>query len=341
MKNILYIFVINLFAISCNKNPIPNEVKGKEKKFTYIQNIQLSETSDSIFIQYTKMQIGFAKNELPLKSAMVVPTSVIAYMDALDISNKITGISQVNYVFNPKVQEEFKNRELEEIGTFNEIFIEKVLVQKPDIFIAQSGPTLAKYYEILQNEGIKIVFIDEYEEFHPLAKAEYLKIIGILFGKEKESEKLFSEIESNYLKIKEKVNSENQEKPQILSNHIYGDIWYMPGGDYLWADTDNKFTLHLSFESVFEKAATADFWMNAGDFSSISEMVASYKNYEWFSALKNKQVYNWSKRSSPTGANDYFETGVVRPDWVLTDLASIFYPNLFPEHELFFYTKLE
>ena len=73
----------------------------------------------------------------------------------------------------------------------------------------------------------------------------------------------------------------------------------------------------------------------------LKSLTGSYKNYEWFAAVKNKKVYNWNKRSNEKGANDYFETGTVRPDMVLNDLAAIFYPELFPEYELFFYKKLD
>lgn len=342
-----------MFAISCGKKSGENQVDSNDNELKYTQKIRLTESQDSVFIQYSNSKIGFSKVELPLESAMVVPTSVIAYMDALGVSHKISGVSQIDFVYNSKIQQKFQNKKLIEIGNFNEIFIEKIIVQKPDIFIAQSGPTLAKYYEVLKNEGIKLLYIDEFEESTPLAKAEYLKIIGKLFGKEKESKELFEEIESNYFEIKEIANSRTP-KPKVVSNHIYGDIWYMPGGksfqsvlfedagaDYYWANTTNESVLYLSFESVFEKASKADYWVNAGDFSTLSEMLATYKNYEWFSAIKNKQVYNWSKRSSPSGANDYFENGVVRPDWVLKDLAAIFHPELFPEHELFFYKRLE
>ena len=162
------------------------------------------------------------------------------------------------------------------------------------------------------------------------------------------------EIEKNYLEIQNKVKNSSKNPPKILTNHMYGDVWYMPagesfqsilfedaGGQYLWASSAGKGALNLSFETVFEKANDADVWMNAGDFPSKAALLASYPNYNWFKSYQNGAIYNWNKRKSATGANDYFETGTARPDWVLKDLAAIFHPELFPGHELVFYEKLE
>ena len=312
------------------------------------------ETRDSLVITSKGGKVRFAQNELPLNTVMVIPTSVIAYMNELDLVDKISGISQPDFIYNPKIQEWVQKNKIEEIGTYNEIFIEPILLKKPDIFISTSSPNLAKFHSQLEKEGIKIIYIDEYEESSPLARAEYLKLIGKLFGKEKEANLRFEEIEKNYLEIQKKVQKRGVSKPTVLSNQMYGDIWYLAGGksyqghlikdaggNYLWESDESSGSLHLSFESVFEKAHGAEVWVNAGDFSSKAALQASYTNYEWFSAYKSGKIYNWNKRKSATGANDFFETGVVRPDWVLKDLATIFHPELFPEHELVFYKKLE
>lgn len=41
------------------------------------------------------------------------------------------------------------------------------------------------------------------------------------------------------------------------------------------------------------------------------------------------------------GGNDYWESGVTNPHLVLADLIKIFHPELLPDHELYFYQKLE
>ena len=354
MKFFKIFFIFVLLSSSCKD--VKNLEVSSENTFVfdYIENVQIEENEEVLRIFSANESVEFPKNELPLKTAMVIPTVAISYMDELNVLDKISGISQPDYIFNPKIHQKMKENKIDVIGVFNEVFIEKILLNKPDVFISTSGPTLAKYHEILEKEGIRILYIDEYEESNPLARAEYVKIFGKLFGKETEAHSLFTEIVENYNGIKEKVKNSHSTKPKVMANQMYGDIWYVPGGksfqstlfkdaggDYIWADNESESTLNLSFESVYEKALDADVWLNAGDFPNLRSLVASYPHYEWFQTVKNKKVYNWSKRSSASGANDYFENGTVRPDWVLKDLAAIFYPELFPNYELFFYKRLE
>lgn len=355
MKNIFLFTFLFLFVFSCKKNTGEiHETASQKIEFQYITQIEMSENENSVFVRSGNQITEFSKRDLPLQSAMVIPTSALAFISELDLTDRITGISQPDFIYNPKIHSLLKEKKLEEIGTMNEIFVEKVLVSKPDIFVTMSSPALAKFHELLIEKGIKIIYIDEYEELNPLARAEYIKIFGKLFGQEDKAQEIFEEIEDNYQNIVKQVAEKKEKSPTIMANQIYGDTWYMPGGksfqaklfedaggQYLWADSDNQTSLNLSFESVFEKAKDADIWINAGDFPSLNALLNSYKNYEWFDAVKNKTVYSWNLRTSSTGANDYFETGVTRPDWVLKDLAAIFYPELFPEYKMYFYRQLK
>jgi len=354
MKIVPFCFLFLILIFSCNPKETNSDILKPQSESKYITKVNWKETTDSLMIEAGGEKLIFERKELPLSSAMVIPTSAIAYMDELNLTDKITGISQPDFIYNSKIQQQIQNKKIQVIGTFDEIFVEKVLVSKPDIFISTSSPSLAKFHDLLKRQGIKILFIDEYEELNPLAKAEYIKIFGKLFGKEKEADGLFAEIENNYKEIQSLIRRSTKENPTVFANQIYGDVWYMPGGksfqsilfkdaggNYLWASDTSTGSLNLSFESVFEKAINADVWINAGDYPTKSSLQASYPNYEWFSAFRNGNVYNWNKRITKKGANDYFETGTVRPDWVLKDLASIFHPELFSEHELYFYKKLE
>lgn len=358
MKFLSFLLSVMIFLAGCKneQNTDSKTVSKTESRnlLKYSKQLKMTESADSLFIFSGNEKLSFSKKELPLKTAMVVPTSVLSYLDELGRMDAVKGISQPDFVFNPKIIELYLQNKLEVIGSFDEIFVEKILISKPDIFVTSSGPTLAKYHQQIKNAGIRLLYIDEYLESEPLARAEYVKVFGKLFGKEKKADGLFDEIEKNYNQIISKIKDSHPNKPTVFANQIYGDVWYMPGGrsfqarlfrdaggDYLWQDDDSDGSLKLNFESVYEKAANADLWLNAGDFPNLKSLVGSYKNYEWFAAVKNKKVYNWNKRSNEKGANDYFETGTVRPDMVLNDLAAIFYPGLFPDYELFFYKRLD
>ena len=97
----------------------------------------------------------------------------------------------------------------------------------------------------------------------------------------------------------------------------------------------------LDFETVFERAQNADFWINTGVWRSIDEAISSDERYNLFAAFRNRQMYNHIGRVNEHGGNDYFESGIANPHFVLADLIKIFHPDLLPDHTLFYYRILD
>jgi iron complex transport system substrate-binding protein len=113
------------------------------------------------------------------------------------------------------------------------------------------------------------------------------------------------------------------------------------GAAYLWADDTSTGSMQLSFEEVLDRARDADIWVNPGSWKSLGEGLAQDERFAQFAAFQNGKVFNNNKRLNANGGNDYWETGVTNPDLVLADLIAIFHPELLPDHELFFYRRLE
>ena len=95
----------------------------------------------------------------------------------------------------------------------------------------------------------------------------------------------------------------------------------------------------IDFEQqVLNQAGEADFWI-----------INNTEDNQWppagflnkFKAYRTGNVYNYQKRTiDEHDAYDWYETPEVRPDLVLKDLVSIFYPQLLPKHELLFFQKV-
>lgn len=86
--------------------------------------------------------------------------------------------------------------------------------------------------------------------------------------------------------------------------------------------------------------SASDKWINVGQTRSLDEL---RKNYPKFAATKpvlSGEVYNTTGRVAATGANDYWERGVVEPDVVLRDMVMIFHPEL-ADSDLVYYEKLK
>ena len=83
----------------------------------------------------------------------------------------------------------------------------------------------------------------------------------------------------------------------------------------------------------------ADKWINLGQITSAAELKKMLPKFAGTKPVATGEIYNTTARCTPGGGNDYWESGVVRPDIVLRDLIKIFHPELVDE-ELFYYTRL-
>ena len=130
--------------------------------------------------------------------------------------------------------------------------------------------------------------------------------------------------------------------------------WYMSGGKsfqaklfkdaqgyYLWADSPKESGMPLNIETVIEKAINADVWLNTNSINSLEEIKSSDERFTAFKAFKSGRVFNFNKRVNISGGNDYWESGVVHPDWILRDLIKIFHPIMAKDYEFIYYQQLK
>ena len=190
-------------------------------------------------------------------------------------------------------------------------------------------------------------------EISPLGKAEWIKFFGILFDKQKEADSIFSMIETNYLEAKE-VAQRSEDRPTILSGAMYRDVWYMPfgnswagefikdaHGDYIWEESRGSGSLALNIETVLERGQLADIWIGPDKYSSLKSLKEAHPVYSRFKAYTDGQVYSFTSKKGQTGGILYYELGPNRPDIILKDLIKIIHPELLPDHQLYFFSKLE
>jgi len=208
-------------------------------------------------------------------------------------------------------------------------------------------------FKKIEDLHVPVVINAEYLEKHPLGRAEWIKFMALFFNKEKTADSVFAVIEKEYLKTKA-VADRAPSKRTVLSGIVYGDAWFLPGGQnyaakllrdagyhYLWDDDSTSGFLELSFESVYEKAHGADFWIGVGSFSSLKEVENADHRYARFKPFQQRQVYSSNLRKGSTGGSEFLELGYLRPDIILKDLMKIAHPELMRGHELYFHKRLE
>lgn len=328
------------YSIVTVSNPWPTS----DKKYKYILHEKEAEIPDSLQ-KYTAIQV-------PIRSIVVTSTTHIPALELLGVENRLIGFPNTDYVSSEKTRALIDVKKIREIGTNQSLNTEVLLDIQPDVIIGFGVDGEKKTYDNLQQNGLKILYNGDWTEQHPLGRAEWIQLFGVLFGLEEKADAVFKTIEKDYLDAIELAKNAVS-KPTIFCGAIYQDQWYLPqgkswaaqflenaNGNYLWKDSEGTGSLSLSFETVLEKAQEADFWIGPGQFTSFEQLEKSNPNYKHFKAVQNKNVYSFSSKKGKTGGIIYYELASNRPDLVLKDLIKILHPELLTDYELYFFEKL-
>jgi iron complex transport system substrate-binding protein len=291
---------------------------------------------------------------VPVQRFALFSTTYIHMMECLGVLDNIVGIEEKKYIYNSWVQQQIDSGKISELGELSVLNIEKTLTVSPEmiVYIGYSN-TLPTSLEKIQQFGIPCLPNFDWQEEHPLARAEWIKFFGVLTGKEKLADSLFSVVEQNYLSYKAQ-SIQFLDKPAVLFASLYNGTWYMPGGKsymatllkdaggtYPWATTLDFGSLPLNIESVVSQSLKNDIWLNP-DANSLEEIIQKDVRYQPF-LITNPQhlgVYQYDKRKLPQGGNDYYEKGTFRVDLVLRDMIILLHPDWLSQDSLYFYRKL-
>lgn len=294
--------------------------------------------------------------EVPINSIVSMSTSFLPALTTQEQVDKIVAIDSVLYTQNEAVLKGVADGTIAEIGGGGggtEPNIEKLLDLQPDVIMTQRFSSADTAYPALEDAGLPVVINADFLDTSPLGVAEWGKFISLFFNTEAVAEQTFSDVQTRYEDLAD-IATAAEDKPTVVANTAYQGTWYMPGGksyiaqlladagaDYLWADDPSIGSLSLDFEAVLDKAADAQYWVNAGFFwTSLADAVAEDERYGNFAAFKSGEVYTNNARVNENGGSDYYENGYADPDVILADLVKIFHPELVPDHELYFYKQL-
>ncbi|MDX1279129.1 ABC transporter substrate-binding protein [Oceanihabitans sediminis] len=290
---------------------------------------------------------------IPIEKVVVTSTTHIPSLELLNVEETLVGFPGTNYISSEKTRARISNGEVRELGKNEGINTEVLLDTKPELVVGFGIDGNNKTFETIKKAGIPVIYNGDWIEESPLAKAEWIKFFGVLYDKENEANTVFNTIEKDYLEAK-KIASEVKTQPSVLSGAMHKDVWYLPNGtspeaqllkdanvNYLWSETTGSGSLALSFESVFEKAKTADLWLSPSYYSSLEALEKANSHYTKFDAFKNKKVYSFAKTTGDTGGVIYYELGTTRPDLVLKDLIKICHPEFLQDYTPHFFKVLE
>jgi iron complex transport system substrate-binding protein len=269
-------------------------------------------------------------------------------LDALGEVNRVVGISGKEYILNPTVK---SNPTVKDIGYDSNIDYEALLMLKPDVVLlyginSEDSAVTAKLREL----NIPYLYLGDYTEQSPLGKAEWIVAMGEIIGCREQAEMVFTDIEARYNATKESINITTH-KPKIMFNIPYEDVWYMPsddsymvrlvedaGGEYVYKGKNpNGGSRGISLEEALLLVNRADIWLNPSQVLTLEELRAVAPLFKDCQVVTNGNVYNNNRIRTSYGGSDFWESAIVRPDVVLSDIASIISgddSNLYYHHKL-------
>lgn len=290
----------------------------------------------------------------PVETIVCTSTTHIPLLDYLNESNRLIAFPTTDYISSKKMRARIDSGNVIDLGIDKGLNIELLATLKPELVMAYTMTGDYGQFKKIEELKMPVVLNSEYLEEHPLGRAEWIKFMALFFNKEKEADSAFSVIEQNYLGTKDAVEKLNVPGPAVVSGIVYGDAWFMPAGqnyaakllrdagfNYLWSNDSTSGFLQISFESVYEKANRADYWIGVGSYNTLNEIETADHRYANFKAFADKQVYTYNARIGAKGGSEFMELGYLRPDLILKDLVKISHPELLPDYTSYFHKKLE
>lgn len=287
--------------------------------------------------------------EVPLKTMACAFATDIAYAEKLGLLDSIVGVSEKRYINNQYVRSRIEKGLVADVGPSMSVNLEQLIKVSPNIFFV--SPFKDNKYGPVEASGIPLGIVSAYLETHPLGRAEWLKFMALFFGKEKEADRSFLEIETRYQQLVNRAK-EATARPTVFASKPYQGIWYVSPGNsymaqlfadagarYLYADRKSQGPIPLDFETVYKQAVNADYWVVLENYSgeyTYKTMLDEYAPYGDFAAFKNRKVVFCN-----TYSTTYYDEGLLKPDLLLSDLMKAFHPDLMADYAPVYFSMLK
>ena len=345
---ILLIFTLLCF-VGCVKHSAEQGSVPEGNK--YATGFRLHETDTGVVVEVFKPYRRVCVKE-PMKRLGTMSTVQVGFLYALDAMDMLVAVCNPELIYTPVKGDEI------DLGDSMKPSAERALQAGLDVLLAVN---YGQYDNLeatrLEKLGVFTLYINEWQEHSPLARAEWIRVLGALAGKLRQADSIFDEVEEKYLKLSRDPLSSLEGRSggvsagrSIMSGNNFRGTWYVPSGKnylaYLFKDAgaqypfyndDRETSIPLTVEETLRYFHDADVWVGAGG-NTLAELAEMDEKHTWFKAYRNGRVYNWRKQRLPNGANNFWERGVVHPEEMLEDVIHIL--NNAPDSVLHFANRL-
>ena len=324
-------FILCLFGLVCVACQPQSTSSVTDDTAGFTIDIQNDSTTITIYSPWQKGQVmqKLSFNQ-PYERIVCTSATHMGFISELGMMDKVVGVCRPERVYNLSKEE---RERITDIGDDMQPSMEQILLLNPDLVILYTytqGDPIPAQVEAL---GIPILYCNEWTETTPLARAEWIRFFGAIFGCLNHADSIFASVRDAYEQLK--VDSLKVKGKSLMSGMSWRGTWYVPAGgtfmghlfrdagaQYKYEDNPSTSSIPLTMEQAIQDFAQADIWVGC-EANSLKELETIDKKHTWFKAFQTGQVYNFRRRTLPSGANDFWESATVHPERILSDLNKV------------------
>lgn len=291
--------------------------------------------------------------QVPIRSMACMSTSVLGMMPILGLNDKIAGVGNSKYVYDNDIVAKIDSGYIKNISDGMSKNYEQIIMLHPDVLVVDDYSSDAKDKD-LTDAGINVMYMNNWKEPNVLGRAEWMKVMALLFGETRKADSIFDDIVNRYEEVKKEIGT-LKDTVNVIWGMDFKGVWYVPG-EYsyvtqLLGDAGCRFEYEKGaknstpypLELIFSRHKKTRIWLcqPSDKIKSVGDMVNTNEKYKYFDAVNNGKIYSDRKRIGRNGGNDIWESGVYRPDILLKDIAKISHPELFPDYELVYWYEMK
>ena len=137
--------------------------------------------------------------QVPLARAVALSSAQVGFMARLGLENAIVAVGEGKFIADSVLYERVQKGEVAEVGSGPTLSLEKLLALKPDLVMNFATGGAYDDYQRIEALGLPLMLTSEWQEEHPLAKAEWIKLFGMLLGVDSLANAVYEQSKVGYL----------------------------------------------------------------------------------------------------------------------------------------------
>ena len=185
----------------CDENLL--EIRSVVGRDTLVKQFLLRKRAEGDGASAVSLTPGRAKVtvlHVPLKRVVALSSAQVGFLLRLELMDRIAAVGEGKYVADSALYVRVQKGETAEVGNGTSISLEKILAARPDLVMDFATGGSQDDYERINSLGIPLMLTSEWQEEHPLAKIEWIKLFGKLFGVEALADSIYEQSKREYLK---------------------------------------------------------------------------------------------------------------------------------------------